>query len=274
MPELPQGLPQEQAPSAPAVTEQPTASRPPLPWEVPAPDPQPAHAAGEQAEPVEPSSPAPSEPSSPPAFDPAELERLQTQAAQFEQLQQAIAQEQTRLAREAAQQKQDEEFQRRADEIWDVAQRYDTDEERKAYYHRQIASLRAEISQTYQQQVEAERQQIEAERMAQAIAGYPDWLGKEFGLDAADVEDLRQLTDFNAMTATARTMKRMKEKYAELKQIADQAYATTQAQRLGSALNPGSPAGAPVVAEEIKQVRAGTRESHAILAQALGLTTH
>lgn len=270
MPELPQSVPQEPAPSAPAVPESPAASRPPLPWEVPAPDPSPAHATEQQAEPVVEDSPAPSEPSTTPAFDPAQIESLNQKAAQFDQLQQAIAQEQARLAREAEQQRLDEEFRSRAKQIWDISQRFDTDEERENYYLTQINALRAEVSQTYQQQVEAERQQLEAERMAQAIAGYPDWLGKEFGLDAADVEDLRQLNDFNAMTATARTMKRMKEKYAELKTIADQTFAAQQAQRLNPALNPGTLSGAPVTGEEIpKSLRAGTRESRAVLADIL-----
>lgn len=274
MPEVNQPVPEATAPveqAPPVASPAPSASRPPLPWERPAPEPQPAQAEVAQAEP-ESVAATPSEPSTPAPFDPAEIERLNQKAAQFDQLQGLIEQERQRVAREAEQAQRDEEFQRRADQIWDIAQRFDTDEERRGYYHQQIAALRAEISQTYQQQVETERQQLEAERLAQAIAGYPDWLGREFDLDADEVEELRELTDFNAMTLGARSMKRNREKYQKLEKSVQQTHAAVVAQKQQSVLSPGSLSGAPVSAEDVKQVRAGTRESHAILARALGLT--
>jgi hypothetical protein len=258
--------PVEQAP--PVATDPIPASRPPLPWEVesPAPDQQDAQPVVQQAEPETAVAPTPSEPSPTPAYDPQEVERLKAQAAQFEQLQQAVEQEKARLAREAEQQQRDAEFQRRADEIWDIAQRFDSDEERRDYYRKGVAALQAETAQFYRQTVEQERQQLEAERMAQAIAGYPDWLGKEFQLDAADVEDLRQLSDFNQMTATAKSMKRMKERYAEMKASVDQTYAAVTAQKQQAVLSPGAPAGAPTSYETPKSLRSGTRESRQALA--------
>lgn len=273
MPEVNQPVPEatvpvEQAPSG--ATAAPSASRPPLPWERPAPDPQPAHAAEVQAEPEAESAP-PSDPSPTPAFDPEQIESLNQKAAQFDQLQELIAQEKARAAREAEMAQQDEEFQRRADEIWDIAQRYDTEDERRAYYHRQIRALRAETAQTLQQQLESERQQLEAERMAVALVGYPDHLGKLYDLGKDEIEDLRQFTDPTAMTVTAQAMKRMNERIGSMKQSVDQTYAAVTAQKQQAAIAPGSPSGAPASGELRDKVRSGTRESQSWLAEALGM---
>ena len=256
--------PVEQA-HAPVAPSDAPASRPPLPWEQPAPEPQPAQAVAPQAEPETPEAAAPPSEPSAPQYDPEEVERLRTQAAQFEEIQRRVQEEQARLEQEQAAQRRNEEFTQRANDIWDMAQRYDTEDERKDFYNRQMAALRVEQEQSLHSQIETERQQLQAERMAQAIAGYPDYLGKEFGLDEADVEDLRQLNDHNQMTATAESMKRMKEKYADLKQIADQAYATTQAHKLQPAINPGNLSGAPSV-EDIKPMRSGDMASRELLA--------
>lgn len=262
--------PIEQA--TPAAPPDQTASRPPLPWETPAPESQDAQPVEVQAEP-EPvqEETAPSEPTTPPPFDPAEVERLRAQAEQFEELQRRVREEQERLSREQEQQRLDQEFQRRADEIWDIAQRFDTDEERRGYYQQQMTALRAETASFYRQQAEAERAKLEQERMAQAIAGYPDWLGKEFGLDEAEVEELRTLNDFNQMTAVAKGYKRMRDKYGQLEQIAQQARADIHAQKQSQAIAPGGGGGAPVSQEEIKPFRSGTRESRAMLADIFGI---
>lgn len=270
VPEAQQPVEQAHAPVAPAPE---SASRPPLPWERPAPEPQHAQAEAPQAEP-EPevaATPPSTEPSTP-AYDPEEVERLKQQAAQFEELQRAVAEEQARLAREQEAQRREEEFKQRAKEIWDISQRYDTREEQEDYYLRQMAALRAEQEQSLQQQIESERQKLLDERMAQAIAGFPDYLKNEYGLDDAEVEDLRTLTDPQQMTAVAQGYKRMREKYGHLEQIAAQAYANTQAQKAQAAVNPGNLSGAPASSEEIGPVRAGTRESRELLARALGLS--
>lgn len=264
----PQESPAEVTPVAPST---PSAARPPFPWErQPGPAPAPEQPTGEQAAPesTEAATPSPTPAPAPPAED---IERLRAQAAQFEELQQAVKREQERLAREAEQTRRQEEFRSRAREIWDIAQRFDTDEERRGYYERHIAALTAETEQHYRQQVEAEREAVRQEQMANLIAGYPDWLKTQFGLDDDDVEELRVLTDPEQMTVAARSMQRMKKRYGELKTIAEQAYANTQAAQLRQTVTSGNISGAPGARELPSSVRSGDRTSRELLAQALGL---
>lgn len=262
--------PQAEQP-APASPFDAPASRSPFPWETPAPEPQAAQPVEPQAEPETESAEPPADTPESPQFDPAELERLRQEAAQFKQFQQDIRAEQQRLAREQEAQERSEQFNRRAKEIWDIAHRYDTDEERDRYYNEKMAALRAETEQFYQQQAEAERQQLAEQQKQMLVSGYPDWLGQQFGLDKADIEDLRQFTDPNQMTVVAQSMKRMKQQLAQLRQTTEQAYAAAQATKQSAVLSPGNPTGSPISAEEIKPFRAGDREGRAVLARALGL---
>lgn len=248
------------------------ASRSPFPWEAPAPDPQAAQPEEQQAEPVAEGDETPTTAPETPQFDPAELESLRQKAAQFEQFQKDIRAEQQRLEREAEAKKRSEEFERRATDIWDMSQRFDSEDERRDYYHRQMAALRAETEQFYQSQAEAERAALAEQQKQMLVQGYPDWLGQQFGLDKADIEDLRQFTDPNQMTVVAQSMKRMNAKIAEMRKITDQAYAATQAAKQSAALNPGNPTGAPISHEEIKPFRAG--ENRDLLARALGLASN
>lgn len=249
------------------------ASRSPFPWEsTPAPDPQAAQPVEQQAEPVAEETEQPATTPESPQFDPAELERLRAEAAQFKQFQEDIRAEQQRLAREQEAKERSDQFQQRAREIWDIAHRFDTDEERDRYYSDQMAALRAETDQFYRQQAEAERQQLAEQQKQMLVSGYPDWLGQQFGLDKADIEDLRQFSDPNQMTAVAQSMKRMKEQVAQLKQITEQARADVQATKQTAVLSPGNPTGSPISANEIKPFRAGDKEGRELLANALGLT--
>jgi len=258
------------APVAPAPT---AAARPPLPWErTPDPTPEREQPTGEQAAPAEPTAATP-----PPAPEPAvsaeEIERLRQQAAQFDELVQRARQEQERLAREAEETRRQEAFRTRAREIWDIAKRFDTEEEQREYYDRHITALTAEQEQHYRAQVEAEHQRIQQERMADLIAGYPDYLKREFGLDDEDVEELRALDDPNQMTATARAMQRYKTRFGQLKQTVDQAYANTQAAHLRQNVTSGNIAGAPGTRELPSTLRSGEKSSRQVLAEALGMRT-
>lgn len=180
------------------------------------------------------SSPSPAEQA--PVPDPAELERLRQVEADFQRQRQQwdqIRSQQEEQLRQHQQAQMDAQRQQQAqqylDQAWHYAQRLDTEEERQAYIRQaslNVANAEREYQQQlFQQQIAQQQQQQEAMQ----LSGFPDYIGKQWGLNPAQVDALRDLPDAKSMIASARQAQIFNEQTAELRRMIDQQYANQQA---------------------------------------------
>lgn len=256
------------APASAPPTEDPVAETPEMPVP-PAPD---APVAAEAPAPDPATDPAPTPEPEP---DP-ELETLRRQTAEANERIKALEAEREQQRQAEA----DAERQRARDEYWAraeaTARDLDTDDERIAY-------MRQAADELARQEGEANRQADMERAVADAARGFPDYIGKEYGLEPWQVQYLHKLNENpnkmvagSNMAAVAVAFKEMNADPARkiTKDAALESYAAKTAADIAAsgalATAPAVDASpAPTVGAKPTTLRPGSRESADILGNIL-----
>lgn len=203
---------------------------------------------------------------------PTGYEDLQRKAADYDrvmgEIQQALNQQRTQ--NEQAQRRQ--QMEQHLSEAIQYADRLDTDADRVAHLKRSLLGIVDSVEQESQRQIASQRQQFESQIQAQLIKGYPQYLGKQFGLSPTAVEKIATLQSPNEMTTMAQYLKAIESEYAGLRQTVEQtraAAAANDARAQGFGAVGGVTGANPTGVGEIKQ---GTSEELApVMAALLGI---